>query len=238
MSLAKKPPALPCLPPPPGLVAWWPGNGTPRDLINHNNGSLVGDISYATGMVGKAFNFMNGGLGIDMGVQIPASSSLDVRTAITMEAWIWPDIDMVRGPILEYVVDEYYGNYQGPHMWIHPSSSTLYANFMDMAGNNHIIFVDGVVRLGQFQHVATSYDKVTGLGRLYLDGALILEQYLGSFDLKTDCRFNIGMRETPVWGDQGSFNGLIDEAGIFNRALEPAEVLAIFNAGAGGKCAP
>src|SRR5262249_13035029 len=32
------------------------------------------------------------------------------------------------------------------------------------------------------------------------------------------------------------FNGRIDEVGIYNRALTPQEILAIFNSGASGKC--
>lgn len=238
-SAGKTPPPK-CVPPPAGLVGWWPGNGNTKDLINRNNGTLVDGVTYATGKIGKAFNLKNGGLGVTMGVRIPASAALDVRTAITIDAWIWPDTDMDRGPIVEYIADTMYGDhgYEGPHFWIHPYSSTLYANFMDANGFDHIIYVDNAVQLGKFQHVAASYDKASGVGRLYVDGALIYDQYIGPFDLKTDLRLNIGLRETTAWGDQGSFNGLIDEVDIFNRALEPAEVLAIFKAGAAGKCAP
>jgi hypothetical protein len=237
-SLADQRPAPACFPVPAGLVGWWPGNKNTKDVINRNDGTIVDGLTYAAGKVGKAFNFKNGGLGITMGVAIPASPALDVRTAVTIDAWIWPDFDLERGPIVEYVADTMYGDhgYEGPHFWIHPSSSTLYANFMDANGFDHIIYVDGVVELGKFQHVAASYDKTSGLGRLYLDGAMILEQYLGSFDLKTDLRLNIGLRETTAWGDQGSFNGLIDEVGIFNRALAPEEIEEIYRAEAWGKC--
>src|SRR5690349_21751738 len=31
-----------CLPPPPGLVAWWPGEGDAKDLIGANDGTLQG----------------------------------------------------------------------------------------------------------------------------------------------------------------------------------------------------
>jgi hypothetical protein len=34
------------------------------------------------------------------------------------------------------------------------------------------------------------------------------------------------------------FVGLIDEVEVFNRALDPLEVLAIYNAGSFGKCKP
>jgi hypothetical protein len=235
---ADQSPAPACFPAPVGLVGWWPGNKNTKDAVNRNDGTIVDGLTYASGEVGKAFNFKNGGLGVTMGVAIPANPALDVRTAITIDAWIWPDFDMVRGPIVEYVADTMYGDhgYEGPHFWIHPSSSTLYANFMDAEGFDHIFSVDGVVQPGRFQHVATTYDKSTGLGRLYLDGVMILEQYLGSFDLKTDLRLNIGLRETTAWGDQGSFNGLIDEVDVFNRALTPEEIEGIYRAGAGGKC--
>ena len=46
-----------CLPPPPGLVSWWPGDGDPSDIAGNNHGTLMGDATYARGMVGDAFSF-------------------------------------------------------------------------------------------------------------------------------------------------------------------------------------
>jgi len=47
--------AQPCLPPPPGLAGWWPGNGAASDFAGTNNGTLRNGASFAPGFVGQAF---------------------------------------------------------------------------------------------------------------------------------------------------------------------------------------
>jgi hypothetical protein len=46
-----------CAPPPPGLVSWWPAEGSADDTLGKNNGVLVNGASFATGLLGHAFNF-------------------------------------------------------------------------------------------------------------------------------------------------------------------------------------
>ena len=36
---------------PPGIVGWWPGDGNAIDIVGGNHGTLVGDTSFAPGMV-------------------------------------------------------------------------------------------------------------------------------------------------------------------------------------------
>jgi hypothetical protein len=48
----------PCLSPPAGLLAWWPGDGHALDLITGNSGLLQnGATANAPGLVGQAFQF-------------------------------------------------------------------------------------------------------------------------------------------------------------------------------------
>ena len=69
---------------PAGLVGWWPGDGYALDLTtNHNNGTLVGGVTYTAGKVGPAFNLDGTG-----SVNVPNSDSLKPADGITMMAWI------------------------------------------------------------------------------------------------------------------------------------------------------
>ena len=69
-----------CVAPPPGIVAWWPGES---NAVDTNNGTWVGHPSYTVGEVGQAFNFDGASY-----VQVPASPNLDISTnsGFTLEA--------------------------------------------------------------------------------------------------------------------------------------------------------
>src|SRR5258708_33691316 len=46
-----------CVPPPSGLISWWPGDGDATDIIGPNNGTQHGSATFAKGLVGEAFSF-------------------------------------------------------------------------------------------------------------------------------------------------------------------------------------
>ena len=101
-------------------------------------------------------------------------------------------------------------------------------------GNGNNVASTTVVQTGGWYHVAGTWDA-TGL-QMYVNG--VLENTNGIQNLTR------GLSGTPLMiGNQPFFgprlfNGLIDEAEIFSRALTGAEVAAIFNAGSAGKCKP
>src|ERR1035438_1744621 len=76
--------APPCVPVPPGLVAWWPGEVDANDVAGTNNGVLLGGAATGVaGMVGQAFSFD----GTNSVIQIPDSPRLDPAN-LTVEAWV------------------------------------------------------------------------------------------------------------------------------------------------------
>jgi len=77
--------AQPCLPPPSGLIAWWPGDGNANDQ-GTNNGTLINGASFGAGKVGQAFSFD----GISSCVSIEYSPSLGPLTNYSVTAWVNP----------------------------------------------------------------------------------------------------------------------------------------------------
>src|SRR6185312_7998771 len=94
----------------------------------------------------------------------------------------------------------------------------------------------GLVTPNTFQHVALTYDKASGVARLYLNGAIVVETAFGTFTPKTTGNLNIGNRPIDPAGSQFTFTGLIDEPSVYKRALGSNEIAAIYNAGVNGKC--
>ena len=50
-----------CLPPPSGMIAWWPGDGNTDEIVSARNGSIVGSAGFAPGIVADAFSFDGNG---------------------------------------------------------------------------------------------------------------------------------------------------------------------------------
>jgi hypothetical protein len=218
-----------CVEPPEGLVSWWPGDGNADDISDNNPGTPFGGISFAPGKVGDAFRFD----GIDDHVKISAATNLDVGTGdgFTIDAWIEPSDDSLNRPFVEWSngVDE-----GAVHFWKYSSGRHLYANIVDTLGRGHTIEASEVLLSSVFQHVAITYDRSTGLARLYRNGVVVAERNLGTFTPQTSYDLYLGWR--PCCGTLTRYAGLMDEIEIFDRALEASEIRAIYDAGSAGKC--
>jgi hypothetical protein len=231
-----------------GLVGWWPGDGSTADLSRTtNHGVLKGAVTYETGIVGTAFAFGTS----SSAVRIPANPALDVGTGsgMTIELWINPNDITQRGPLVEWNngVDLW-----GAHFWVLPDQSgfglqppssvqagpgQLYAGFT-LVGQWYQMATDANVLVPHvFQHVALTYDKASGEGRIYRNGELVAQQSLGVFSPQTSYDLYLGQRPAgPPGNPIEAYQGLMDEVSIYNRALSQMELFAIYSAGAAGKC--
>jgi hypothetical protein len=224
----------PCTPPSTNLVSWWRGENNPLDVRGINNGVLEGTMGFALGEVGQAFAYTAS----NADVKIPASPSLNVGAGagLTLEAWVNPTNVSLRGPVMEW--NNGSGAW-GVHLWISPSTTgELFANLVDSGGTWHSLSAPGVVSSGVFQHIAVTYDKISGVGTLYRNGVIVAQKNLGVFIPQTTYDLYLGRRVSGAPGDVATFAGLIDEPAIYGRALSQSEIQAIYNADAAGKCLP
>jgi hypothetical protein len=223
-----------CTNAPAGLVSWWPGEGNGGDIVGSNPGTVSGGVSYSAGEVGQAFNF-NGTSGT---IVVPASSSLNVglSNGFSVECWIKPSDVSVRHPIVEWNNGSSIGvHFYVSHGWYDVRPGDLMANIEDTGGGWHpILSAAGLVNTTSFQHVALTYDKGSGTAKLYLNGAVVASENLGSFTPQTSFPMYIGQR--PSDSSVALYSGLMDELSVYARALSGAEIQAIYNAGSSGKC--
>jgi len=231
-----------CITPPSGLAGWWLGDGNANDLISGNNGTIQGGTTFVSGMVGQGFHFN----GVDGFVQIPDSPSQNPPN-ITIEAWVKFDSFETPGasaPGLQYIVFKRSTNpgwmeaYTLVKARDDPAGSGLERFALAIApaiGDYHVrVFSTTVIQLGQFYHVALSYDG--SVVKLYVNGNLE-GQEVANFPLSYNSTKPLlfGTSGEPF---DGKMSGTVDEVGIFNRALSGSEIQAIYNAGSAGKCKP
>ena len=209
---AQAPPS--CVPPPSGLVSWWPGDGNTLDIADGNNGTIVGGVTYSAGRVAQAFNLN----GTNAYVQVSNAPNLQITSQITLDAWINPTATGGR------VIDKITAGGSDGYM-------------LDTFGGKTRLIIGGASVSGAttlstsvFTHVAGTYDGTTL--RVYvngvLDGSLVAAGAIPSNSLT----LRIGADSTGA----SLFSGLIDEVEVFNRALAQPEINAIVLAGSAGKC--
>jgi PKD repeat protein len=208
------------------LVSWWPGEGNANDIIGSNNATLVNGATFGSGEVGQAFSLNGAGAF----VSASDSPSLDITNQITIEAWIYID-----------ALTPYYGTYNA--RIVDKSAPGLNNGYLlDYIPDNLRFYAGNNAAAGstplpphQWTHVAGVYDGTSA--KVYVDGVLD-GSAPGSGPIPVNnLPLTIGANSTGAFGGN-YFNGLIDEVSIYDRALSPSEIQAIYNAGSAGKCPP
>ncbi len=214
-----------CAPVPPGLVAWWQGEGNALDQTGTNNGALVKNPNFAGAKVGGGFlgNFSNvggGGYG-----EVPDSPSLTLTRSMSIEGWL--KLNATGGYVLQRSlnVSPLTGSYE-VHVFSGSISFTIWFN-----GNQGTGVSSNPIPIGQWVHFAATLDDNSSIIAMYLNGTLVRQ-------------FIVSQRPQATPGATlkiGNVNGITDELSVYNRALTASEILAIYNAGnagtgATGKC--
>jgi RHS repeat-associated protein len=78
-------------------------------------------------------------------------------------------------------------------------------------------------------HLAITYDKASGVARIFVNGIYWVGQTVGSFTPQTTGTLAFGAPSNSY------FKGQLDEISLYTRALSASEILSIYNAGALGK---
>ena len=211
------------VPTPPGIVAWWKAESNAQDAIDTNHGVATNGATYAAGKVGQGFAFD----GVNDYINVPNAPALR-PASITLEAWAMFNAPI--GPIIARTIGA--GTADSYILWM--LNGTLNGAICDTFGVCVILSIPFTPVLGEWYHLAFSFNDVTKQQSLYLNG----ERMATNVSNRA-----IGYDNHPVLVggdiDNGApnflLNGRIDEAAIYNRALATGEVAAIYNAGRGGK---
>jgi hypothetical protein len=238
-----------CSPQLASLVSLWPGNDNATDVgPGGNNGTLENGVTYGLGEVGDAFSLSGANQYVLIGQPVP--TNLQIQSDITMSAWIYPTAlptDLGSGAIGIIAGSQHDGNYAG---------ATLYFDARidpDGSQNNvppgHIGFNIGDgsnwhIQDTQTQIPLNQWTLVTGVGttgsasQIYFNG-LLQPSNSGSYPPV----WNGTLSYSGSWfaigqevNENRPFTGLVNDVAVYNAALTPAQILAIYNAGSGGVC--
>ena len=195
-----------------GTTTSYPGTGTIwNDLSgNGNNGTLVNGVTYNNTNSGAlAFDGINGW------ASIPDSSSLDLVTGVTIEAWINPTSG---GGTWYGILSK--GNAQSYALTFNSPSTYLH---FETPASNAINSPVGVVPFNVWTYVVATFDGLTK--NIYVNGNLSVSGALVA---------NLTVNNEPLRVGQGNdgefFKGKIANVSVYSRALSAGEILQNFNA--------
>ena len=210
-----------CVSPPSGLISWWSGDKTAEDVQGVNNGTLLNGASFTKGIVGPGFVFD----GVNDWVRIQNSPSLS-QPRFTLDAWVYPT---GRQGSDRHIISK--DNTVAREYILALNADNKFHAFVRLPSGDYNLAGATVAQLDAWYHVAMTHDGITL--KLYVNGQLDGTLNAAGDTVPTSNPVGIGANVVGTF-----FQGSIDEAQIFNRALTDAELLTIYQAGTDGQCKP
>ena len=201
-------------PPPVGLVASYgfdeAGGSTTGDASgNGNTGTVTGATWTTAGRYGGALSFD----GVNDWVTVAGAGSLDLSTAMTLEAWVRPAaLDSWRTVMLKEQTGFYtYALYASTGTGAPSGNAVAGVDDIDVEG-------PAALPLNAWTHLAATYDGAAV--KLFINGTEAAQlPAAGTIPSGTGPLHIGGNSIWPEW-----FQGLIDEVRVYNRALSAAEI--------------
>jgi len=213
------------------LVSYWKIDETTGSTIydahGTNNCTVNSGVSInQNGLLGNSASFVSTSKGLSTGKK---ASDLGISggTSKSVSIWIKPDISLdgrnscgiislgSRANQQQFGI-KYYGV---PAYWM----------FDSWYGAVRIGANDAKLADGLWHNIVVTYNSDGHLVKTYLDGNLVSEDGTKVLNIGDYYDFSIGI------GSQGNYIGLIDEVGLWKRALNESEVKLLYNFGKGLK---
>lgn len=208
-----------------GLISYWTfdeadmDGKTVMDIVGNNNGTIMGNPEIVDGWIGEALQFDGASGSVDCG----NDQSLNIgKEDFTLDAWFnagtqtsdWPCL-FRKGNALCDTCPPGYAIYWAGNLWIFALDNS------DQAGDQIKVSASSAPYMDEtWHHIAGTRDKSDV--RLYLDGALVASGASTSRD--------VSVSTSLVLSFDTIFNGAIDEAKIYNRALSEDEIRSNYEA--------
>lgn len=191
----------------PGLVNYWPADGSIEDIGRHDKPQGA-DVSYAAGVSGQAFHYN----GVDQ-VTGGSSTTADFCTNdFTIHFWINNENDGTVMSKLGAFAMYCYGGY-------------LTMNLADDTGHSSTISSSPVsIGYNAFHQVDVVRQNTTNL-LMYIDSVLVSSNVCSLANIHTIWAFAL----CDEYGRNKRFGGLLDEVQIYYRALTSEEVSWLYN---------
>ncbi|MET0752067.1 MAG: LamG-like jellyroll fold domain-containing protein [Pyrinomonadaceae bacterium] len=218
-----------------GLISSYSGDGSTLDARSRNNGTIQGNVTFASGNIGQAFQ-----LGGANGDRILIGNPADLRRQdFTIEAWVKRSSSSVvtNSPNAGSPNGIFFAYGQGGYAFLIDQNTNKLG--LSQVGMSVALAPTLTITDTNWHHVA-----VTQSGPAFTAGTQTVFYLDGVADTPVGYGPQFTFTTNAAIGSRGDgltdnvFFGAIDELSIYDRALSAAQIQAIFASGAAGKCKP
>jgi hypothetical protein len=202
-----------------GLVGWWPFNGNANDLsVNGNNGTVNGATLTADryGNANKAYSFD----GVDDFINLPKNND----TTFTFSLWY----KINSNPLITIpLIDAYNSNWE-----FHIGDNNMFGSYKfrsySQIGYQDFYVTGGFLLPNVWTNITCTFSN--NVVSIYSFGQFITQLSLSQNIYVSAGIFSVA--KTVSYSAPGHFYmGLIDDIGIWNRALTPCEIKKLYTSG-------
>jgi hypothetical protein len=227
---------LPSYLPTSGLVGWWPFNGNANDESgNELNGNVINAnlTSDRLGNTNSAFDFNFTGAFFgqqNQEIYIPYNPVMNVSN-ITVSYWIYPrSYYWASNPNLTVNITRFQYGYSNPNgqVWgIGYTDNQILCGLNGSNGNGtYQAILNSAINLNTWNQIAMTFDGAAI--KLFVNGSLVASTP-HSIPMNTSGNSGISIGENnSANGFWQHTDGVIDDIGIWNRALTSAEITALY----------
>jgi len=209
------------------LVSYWQFDGNLTDVAGGHNGTYVGNTTdtYATGMFGS-------GIDLDGGseyIQVNDESAYDFAAAgngFTIS--LWTKVNAFDG-LFQTLIAKGEGSEFRVHRRLTQDNLSFAAAAREIESATN-------VNDGQFHHVVAIFTVGPNRLAFYVDGIRVDSGFPGQLS-DNDLPLAIGDNIDPAATSNRQWEGIIDDVGIWGRALTDAEVQTLWANGQGASIA-
>jgi PKD repeat protein len=177
-----------------------------------NTGTTLNTTRINTNQFGKALAFN----GTSAWVTVNDSDSIDLKTAMTLSAWVYPTV--ARSDYRALLMKEASG-FATYHLYS-SSPDGRPSTVVNVSGAEKQLIAGPQLPVNTWSHLAATYNG--SVLAMYVDGKLVgTRPYTGLIDVSTG-PLRIG--GDAIWGEY--FTGYIDEVRVYNRALAAEEIVS------------
>jgi hypothetical protein len=215
-----------------GLVSAYKAESNANDSFGSNNGTAYGGLTYASGKSGNAFSFNGTTSYVDMG------DTFDLG----LNSWSYSMWCYQNNTADKIAFSKTRAMSETGRIWTTILSNKLDFNFQPSVFGTIIITSSQNISINTWYHFTFVFDRADKM-KIYINGNLEtvtnsgLTNNLTSYsavNYNTSSPFRLGSytaadNVTPL----PSWNGLIDEVGIWNKALTTTEITELYASGSG-----